>query len=399
LKKEKKMQRLFHIAMGIALSVLVMQPATAVWAKDTTRVTRQPGTAITTPSKNTNRSEVEHTFKPDLVVSKINFSPGQPAEGDEITLWVFVKNIGMAQAGASGVKVRVGGETNPPVISVPPLNPSQQFQYSRKVTLNKSGNYIVTITADAGKAIQEVSEGNNIKKTTIRVKSKRPDLIISKANFSPGSPDTNSEITFWLFVKNIGLTRAETSTADIDITPKPAFSGYQAQQVPALNPGQEWRFSKKFTLDKPGNYTATIKADRDRRVDEANELNNQKKITVHVKQGPKPDLVVTKINFSPAKPKTGEKVTVWYFIKNIGQGKSLPCILGTTDSLNASHIWHEERVPALDPGREWRYEGLFRSASAGNFQIKAVVDKKQKISESNESNNERLKDIKVVKAN
>jgi subtilase family serine protease len=389
------MFRRFQMVMGLLSTVVLMQSASAAWAKDTVRVTRQPAATINAPNTKAKGSEVQKTLKPDLVVSNINFSPGLPAEGDEITLWVFVKNMGLAQAGASGVQVRVGGETNAPVIPVPALNPSQQFKYTRKVTFNRGGNFIVTATADAGNAVVESHENNNTKQKTIRVKSKLPDLIISKANFSPGSPDTNSEITFWLFVKNIGLTRSEASMSDIDITPKPAFSGYQGQQVPALNPGQEWQFSKKFTLDKPGNYTATIKADRDRQVEESNENNNQKKITVHVKQGPKPDLVVSKINFSPAKPKTGEKVTVWYFVKNIGQGKSLPCTLGTTSSLNAYHIWHEELVPALDPGREWRYEGLFRSSSKGNFKLKAVIDKKQKISESNETNNELLKDIKV----
>ncbi|MEJ2153831.1 MAG: CARDB domain-containing protein [Desulfobacteraceae bacterium] len=389
------MQRLFQMVMGMAMAVLIHQLPSAAWAKDTTRVNRQPAAAIQTPASKVKGSEVEKKFKPDLVVSTINFSPGQPAEGDEITLWVFVKNKGIARAGASGVRVRVGGETNPPVIPVPPLNPSQQFKYTKKVTFNRSGHFIVTVTADAGSEIVESSEGNNIKKTTIRVKSKKPDLIISKANYSPGSPDTNSDVTFWLFVKNIGLTRSEPSTADIDISPKPAYSGYAGQQVPALNPGQEWRFSKKFMLAKAGNATVTVKADRDRNVDEANEHNNQKRITVHVKQGPKPDLVVSKINFSPARPKPGEQVTVWYFVKNIGPGKSMPCILGTTDSKNSYHIWHEERVPALDSGREWRYQGLFLAAASGNFKIKAVIDKKGKVDESNENNNERLKDIKV----
>lgn len=389
------MQRLFQMAMGLTMAILILQLPSAAWAKDPIQLNRQPGTTIQTPASKAKGSEVEKKFKPDLVVSTVNFSPGKPVEGNEITLWVFVKNKGIAQAGASGVQVKVGGETNPPVIPVPPLNPSQQFKYTKKVTFNRSGNFIITVTADAANDVVESSEGNNIKKTTIRVQSKRPDLIISKANFSPGSPDTNSDITFWLFVKNIGLNRSEPSTADIDITPKPAYSGYAAQQVPALNPGQEYRFSRKFMLGTAGNATATIKADRDREVDEANEHNNQKKITVHVKQGPKPDLVVSKINFSPAKPKPGEQVTVWYFVKNIGPGKSMPCILGTSNSKNSYHIWHEERVPALDSGREWRYQGLFLAAASGNFKIKAVIDKKGQVNEGNENNNERLKDIKV----
>lgn len=118
-----------------------------------------------------------------------------------------------------------------------------------------------------------------------------------------------------------------------------------------------------------------------------------------MKQGQKPDLVVTKISFSPAKPKPGDQVTVWYFVKNNGQGKSLPCILGTANSKNSYSICHEERVPALDPGREWRYQGLFLAASKGNFKLKAVIDKDRKISETSETNNERFKDVSVKKAN
>lgn len=277
------MQRLFQMVMGLTLTVLILQLPWAAWAKDPMQLTLQPGTTLqgTTDNAKINKAEVPQTIKPDLVVSTINFSPGKPVEGDEITLWVFVLNKGMTQAGASGVRVKVGGESNPPVIPVPPLNPSQQFKYTRKVTFKRSGNFIVTITADAGNAVAESLESNNMKKTTISVKSKLPDLVISK------------------------------------------------------------------------------------------------------------------INFSPANPKKGEKVTVWYFVKNVGQGKSLPCILGTTSSLNSYHIWHEERVPALDSGRAWRYEGLFRSSSKGHFKLKAVIDKQKKIDESNETNNEGLKDIKV----
>ena len=142
-----------------------------------------------------------------------------------------------------------------------------------------------------------------------------------------------------------------------------------------------------------------LSADDDKKVAEANENNNKKNINIMVKQGPKPDLVVTKINYSPGAPKQHEQATVWYFVKNIGQGKSQPCFLGTSDSLNSYSIWHKERVPALDSGREWRYQGLFLSNSAGNYKIKAVIDKDNTINEANEGNNELLKDIHVSQAN
>lgn len=384
------MQRFSTILTAMTLVCFLMQVPMPVQAKEAVKM--RPGNIKTATG-------VVKSAHPDLVVSKINYSPGQPSTGSEITLWVFIKNNGRGQAQASAATVRVGGETNPPLAPVPALNPGQEWRYTRKLTLTKASNYIVKATADAQGQVAESREGNNTRTTTIAVKSELPDLVISKVNYSPGQPDTNSKITVWVFVKNVGLSRADTSVSDIDVTPKPSGGGYAAQQVPALNPGQEWRYTKKFYLDRAGSFYVTIKADRDTEVAEAKEHNNKKKIAVAVKQGPKPDLVVTKINFSPGQPKQHEQVTVWYFVKNIGQGISRPCILGTTNSLNAYSIWHEERVPALEPGREWRYQGLFLSNAAGDYKIKAVIDKGKKIFESNENNNERLKDIKVKKTN
>ncbi len=384
------MQRFSRIWTAMTVACFLMQVPMPVNAKEAVKI--RPGNIKTATG-------VAKSARPDLVVSKINYSPGKPTTGSEITLWVFIKNDGPGQAQASAARVKVGGETNPPVVQVPALNPGQEWRYTRKFTPTRATNYIVTATADAQSQVAESKEGNNTRTATIAVKSTLPDLVISKVNYSPGQPDTNSEITMWVFVKNIGLSSAEKSVSDIDVTPKPSNSGYTAQQVPALNPGQEWRYSKTFFLDRADGFNVTIKADRDRDVAESNEHNNAKKITVAVKQGPKPDLVVSKINFSPGQPKQHEQITIWYFVKNIGQGISQPCYLGTTDSLNSYSIWHKERVPALDPGREWRYQGSFLSNSAGNYKIKAVVDKDNKIYESNEGNNELLKDIQVKKAN
>jgi len=212
--------------------------------------------------------------KPDLVVSNINSSPGKPMAGAEITLWIFVKNVGHVPAGASSVRVQVGGESNPPVIHVPALNRGQRFRYMRKVTFNRPGRYRVTVTADAGHAVAESNEGNNVRRKTIVV-------------------------------------------------------------APA----------------------------------------------------PKPDLVVTRINYSPASPKQHEHVTVWYFVKNIGHGRAEASYLSTTASMNNYSIWHKQRVPALDPGREWRYQAPFQSNSAGTYYLRAVIDREHHIVESNESNN------------
>jgi subtilase family serine protease len=102
----------------------------------------------------------------DLIVSIINFSPGAPKAGDEITFWVFVKNIGNASATASSLRFRVGGESQPPVVAVPELAPDAEYRYTRKVTLNVAQSYQATGWADDLDQVAESDESNN---TTARV--------------------------------------------------------------------------------------------------------------------------------------------------------------------------------------------------------------------------------------
>jgi len=104
--------------------------------------------------------------EPDLIVSIINFSPGAPKAGDEITFYVFVKNIGNAPATASSLRFKVGGETYPPVVGVPALAPDEQYQFTRKVTLSVAQNYQATAWADDLGQVDESDEANN---TTARV--------------------------------------------------------------------------------------------------------------------------------------------------------------------------------------------------------------------------------------
>ena len=104
--------------------------------------------------------------EPDLIVSIINFSPGAPTAGDEITFWVFVKNIGNAPAAPSSLRFRVGGETFAPQYDIPALDPDAQHRITRKVTLSVAQNYQATAWADDEDDVAESDEANN---TTAKV--------------------------------------------------------------------------------------------------------------------------------------------------------------------------------------------------------------------------------------
>jgi hypothetical protein len=104
--------------------------------------------------------------EPDLIVSIINFSPGAPKAGDEITFWVFVKNVGDGAAAASKLRFRVGGETYAPQYDIPALDPDAQHRITRKVTLSVAQNYQATSWADDEDDVAESDEANN---TTAKV--------------------------------------------------------------------------------------------------------------------------------------------------------------------------------------------------------------------------------------
>ena len=96
-----------------------------------------------------------------------------------------------------------------PVIPVPALPPGHEWRYDRKVTFSRASNYVVKALADARNELVESNENNNRQEKVITVKKgAKPDLQVSKINFSPGKPWQNEEITFWVFVKNTGPTPA-----------------------------------------------------------------------------------------------------------------------------------------------------------------------------------------------
>lgn len=215
-------------------------------------------------------------------------------------------------------------------------------------------------------------------------KSARPDLVVSKINFSPGKPTVDAEITLWVFVKNIGQTRSETSKVRVKVGGE---SNPPVLAVPSLNPNQEFRYTKNLSFDRTGNFIVTVTADAQNDIAEIKEDNNVQTVTITVKPGPKPDLVVSRINYSPGSPKQHEQVKVWYFVKNNGPGIAKDAYLSTTNTLNASPIWNRKRIPDLPPGQEWRYDAYFISNQAGTYYLKAVADREQHVDETNEDNN------------
>ncbi len=232
------------------------------------------GDSLTGPDPVATPTPAPITGRPDLTISNLNFSPGSPKAGDEITFWVFVRNAGDAAAAPSTLRFKVGGEGSPPETTVPALNPGQEYQHERRMTLNIAQDYTLTATVDARGQVSESDEANNVRERTITVASApdpgRPDLTISNLNFSPGSPRAGDEITFWVHVRNVGDAAALPSTLRFQV----GGVVHPETAVPALNPGQEYHYERRMTLTTPLNYMATATADARAQVTESDETNN-----------------------------------------------------------------------------------------------------------------------------
>jgi subtilase family serine protease len=322
----------------------------------------------------------------DLVISNINFSPGSPRVGEEITFWVFVRNDGDAQAAASMLRFQVGGESDPPETSVPALGPGEEYRHERKVTLDVAQNYSATATADARSHVAESNEGNNALTKDFSVQPAeapvpgQPDLVIRLINFSPGAPRAGEEITFWVFVRNDGDAQAGISTLRFQVGGE-TFP--PESPVPALDPGQEYRHERKVTLGVAQNYLATATADALNEVAESDEGNNV--LTRSFTVEPAPDLVIRLINFSPGAPKAGDEITFWVFVRNDGDAQAGASTLRF--KVGGETFPPETPVPALDPGEEYRYERKVTLGVAQNYLATATADALNEVVESDESNN------------
>ncbi len=379
-----------HKALASALLLALATLLGCQQANPTGPDMTSPGEVI----ESTQPPESSQSGQADLIISKINFSPGDPKKGDQITFWVFVRNQGSAQAGASTLRFRVGGESSPPETQIPALGPGQEYRHERQITLDVAQNYLATATADAHSQVSESNEGNNEGSKSFTVAAAppqgKPDLVVSSAVHSPASLAAGSEITFRVHVSNAGSVQAGASTLRFKVGGE-TFP--PEAPVPALAPGQVYQYERKITLNVAQNYRATATADALDQVSESDEANNVRALDFSV--GPaQADLVIRLINLSPGGPSVGEEITFWVFVKNEGSAQAGASRLRFKVGGESSPP--VVPVPALAPGQEYRYERKITLSVAQSYLATATADALAQVLEADESNNVRTRSFSVA---
>lgn len=228
---------------------------------------------------NTATDTIEVSDMPDLIVSSLDHSPGNPFINDTITLTAVVKNVGGETATTSTLELDVEGEGGPITFTIPILVPDETSEVQIQVIKSAAGTYQVTATADLDDDNEESNEDNNVSIYAFTVRGPGPDLIISALNYAPAMPFTDQTITITAQVENAGNADATTSTLWILIGSE---LDPEIFEIEPLAPTDTLQVQLQLIVVEPGSYPVTATADAEEENLESDETNNADIIDIDV---------------------------------------------------------------------------------------------------------------------
>jgi|GEM_PF-1913312 len=330
--------------------------------------------------------------QPDLLVSSITHIPRYPVTNDFVTFTVVVTNQGDQQAGSNTLYISVTGPKNTTYsYTVPVLNPGETFTQQFNQKLVPKGTYQVSATVDYNSVVAESDETNNT--TVISVTSTTPnkeDLVVEVLEWTPLNPSETDTITITAGVKNIGPNIASASTLELDVGGETAPPTYS---IPSLDSGIIHYIQRQVTL-APGTYQITATADLNDVINEADENNNVTIESMIVSAVPRPDLVVSTLDHSPASPTITDTITITAIVENTGDLPSTTSTLEIDVAGEATPPTYE--IPILDPLETHQVQRQITLAAPGSYQVTATADLYDDNAEKNETNNTDTDTIQVT---
>ncbi len=330
---------------------------------------------VVTESDETNNEKTItfSTLAPDLLIEAITWLPANPSIGDNVTFTVTIKNQGSGKADYSRVAYYIN-DTYLTSATVNPIDPAASANRTF-AWIARADSHAIKAVADSNNVVTESDETNNEK--TITFSTLVPDLIIETITWSPESPSMGDNVTFTVTIKNQGSAKAGSSRVYFYIDG--SSRGYQ--DVPEINAGAT--VTKAFAwIARADSHDIKAVADSNDKVTESDETNNEKTVTFSTLP---PDLIIETITWSPANPSIGDTITFTVTIKNQGSGKA-----------DYSHVAYyiddaylsSASVSPIDAAASAN-ETFTWTAQADSHAIKAVADSNDKVTESNETNNEK----------
>ena len=320
------------------------------------------------------------TLLPDLIIESITWLPEEPSIGDEITFSVKIKNQGDGRAGVSRVYFYIDdssrGYQNIPELDVGERE-TKTFTWKAQ-----EGPHTIKAIIDEENQILESNEGNNEK--PVNFATLIPDLIIEGIISSPSHPSIADNVIFTVTVKNQGSGKASNSRVAYYIDNTLLTSDYLNPISPNATANETFTWTAQA-----GTHTIKAVADYYDWIAESDETNNALTVTLSTMV---PDLIIESITGSPTEPSIEDEVTFTVTIKNQGSGKAgLSHVYFYVD---ASYRGYQD-VTELDVGATVN-KTFNWTAQEGTHAIKAVADSDNKVTENDETNNEKTVTLSIL---
>ncbi|MFT4143164.1 MAG: CARDB domain-containing protein [Mobilitalea sp.] len=243
------------------------------------------------------------------------------------------------------------------------------------------------------------------------------DLIVTDISWSPANPSAGNSVLFSATIKNqgTGATQAgvingvsfsvdgtQVSWSDNNTSSIAAGASVTVTATGGPSGTSSWTATS-------GTHTVTAWVDDVNRISESNESNNQysESITISGSSGGggTPDLIVTDITSSPASPLTGNATTFSAVVKNQGTGATAAgTIIGVSFFINDTQVsWSDNTTSSLAAGASITLTAnggpsgnATWTATTGNHRVRAYVDDVNRITETDENNNQYSESLSVT---
>ncbi len=325
----------------------------------------------------------------DLMIENLSFDPENPELGQKVEIIVSVKNQGTGASNSTNLAYFINGSRIGDT-EIPKIEAGQSKQVSFSWEPETEGTVEVTAKVDEEESVTETDENNNEKTKSLSIKNTGlPDLIIDTFKYAeylqPGENE-NIEIS----VKNQGKSTSEETKLKLYI----GGNAVNEWDISSLSQGENsGPFSYTWIPTSEGPVEIKAVVDEGNLVNESDEENNQKVDTITVAQEFLPDLIIEDILSQQGDLQVGKSSNFIVKVKNQGTVPSSEVV--AKYYVNDIAANESISIPSLSQGAGTNVSFSLTPDKEGPMEVKVVVDSGEALHESNETNNQLIKEMNV----
>jgi subtilase family serine protease len=240
---------------------------------------------------------------PDLAVAELTATPSSPVPGGRVTLAATINNSGGSSAGRFVVAFLVDGD-HVANMTVRALAAGGATTVRATWTAT-AGHHTVKVLADAARAVNESRETNNNASLSVDIVQPRADVAVTDFAAQPSTLLEGQSASLVAHVRNDGTGAASSFSVAFSVDGR----ALGERRVASLGAGMSAQVQWPWT-PRAGTHSAKVVADAADVLDEPDEGDNARAITLHVGTPPTPPAnpALVTLDVLPAQPAPGDPV-------------------------------------------------------------------------------------------